>query len=515
MTKDIHGRDRIAKNTLINWFVLAIKFISGFILPRLVSDNLGQDILGIWDFCWSIVGYFELITGGVISSINRYIARFHASKNYEELNIFVSTAGYVVRGMSLLVLMISLSFLLIPVNAFDVKFSALWQIARYPIFILGLGITVQISASIYNGILTGFHRWDIHNGIQIGTLILFLVSSITALKLGGGLVTLALVTVGSEFIGRICQIFAARKIYPDFKMKWNLFRFSMAKKMLIFGSKTYILVISRLISTQTVSIFIGGWLGPSLLAVFSRPQSLLRQISHIIEKYAMLLVPTISSLQTSNEIVEIKKITILSMHLALCISLPSVLLLFFLGGDVLTLWMGKSYSIELLITIIAIGSFFEMTSVPLYRILMGMNLHGRLVLINLISSIFTAIAAYILIVQLHRGIIAIAFATSIPIIIGQGIVVPLLFSKTLHFQVLNFFTSIWTKPLICSVPFAIYLFFVKRYAPVDPFFKVIFALSGGVILLGISYWIGIVPASLKKKLGNKFKRIIIKKLGDF
>jgi hypothetical protein len=55
--------------------------VSGFLVPRLIDRNLGQDALGIWDFAWSLVVYFNLVQMGIIGSISRSVA-FHRAQRF-------------------------------------------------------------------------------------------------------------------------------------------------------------------------------------------------------------------------------------------------------------------------------------------------------------------------------------------------------------------------------------------------------------------------------------------------
>jgi hypothetical protein len=58
---DPHGQRRMPINILTSWGALLIQTVSGFIIPRLVDNDIGQSGLGVWDFCWTLVAYFGLV----------------------------------------------------------------------------------------------------------------------------------------------------------------------------------------------------------------------------------------------------------------------------------------------------------------------------------------------------------------------------------------------------------------------------------------------------------------------
>jgi len=78
---DLTGRSRMAWNIIVSWAGQFVFIVAGFIMPRMIDRNLGQETLGIWDFSWSMVTYFGLIQVGIGSSVNRYVARYPAASD--------------------------------------------------------------------------------------------------------------------------------------------------------------------------------------------------------------------------------------------------------------------------------------------------------------------------------------------------------------------------------------------------------------------------------------------------
>jgi len=72
--EDLTGRHRLVSNVIFNWGGHFVFIIAGFIMPRMIDRRLGQEILGIWDFAWSLVSYFQIVGMGIGSSVNRFVA---------------------------------------------------------------------------------------------------------------------------------------------------------------------------------------------------------------------------------------------------------------------------------------------------------------------------------------------------------------------------------------------------------------------------------------------------------
>ena len=101
---DWSGRRRLAANVLSSWAGHLVFIVSGFVMPRLIDGEIGQDALGVWDFAWSLIAYFGLVQGGVVSSVNRFVARYRAVNDVEGVNRAVSTVTVILVVMGLAVI---------------------------------------------------------------------------------------------------------------------------------------------------------------------------------------------------------------------------------------------------------------------------------------------------------------------------------------------------------------------------------------------------------------------------
>src|SRR5882724_2048649 len=104
--KDLTGRSRLVSNVLFTWGGQMVFFVSGFIMPRLIDHKLGQEVLGVWDFSWSLVTYFRFVDMGVTASVNRYVARYWGVQDLEGINRVVSSATFAL-GISAAVILLS------------------------------------------------------------------------------------------------------------------------------------------------------------------------------------------------------------------------------------------------------------------------------------------------------------------------------------------------------------------------------------------------------------------------
>ncbi len=500
--QDSHGVSAFARNVLSSWIGQLVLILSGFIVPRLIDRGLGQEALGVWDFSWSLVSHLYLIQAGLTGSVNRYVARYRTEGNLVELNRAVSSVAFVLRIMGGIVLLLTaLCIWFMPVLLKDSLRAHLTE-ACWLVFLLGLSIVLQISTSVYAGVLTGCHRWDLHNAIYTGTYLFMLVGMVASLKLGFGLIGLAAVNLTGDSIGRFTRVWLAYRICDGLEVRWRLMHWKTARKMLTFGSKMFIYDCAYLLLSQTTSLLILSYLGAANLAIYSRPLAIVRHIKSFIAKYANVLVPTTSSLQTTGDRQALRSFVLSSSRQCAFITLPPICLLWVMGADVLELWMGPKYANGGLIAALAAAQLFGIAHAPLFSVLAGLNHHGRAGILIFCSAVVSSLSALLWLSVYQGGLIGVAICLGIPWTIANGLILPIYASKSFDLSASELISETWKKPLLCCLPFLGCLLLV-RYMH---FGNVVYSLFWGIFLGGCSlastYWFQVIPSAWKNKISS-------------
>jgi O-antigen/teichoic acid export membrane protein len=200
---DLSGRDRLAWNVLTIWGSYVVFLVAGFLMLRLIDRYIGQTALGVWDFGWSIVGYFSLAQVGVRSSINRSVARTRSTGDVEGLRQAVSSVAFVNLFLfSVVVVATGLAAWSVPAVS-DERLGEFAQPAATMVALLGASIAVQMAFDPFRGVLTGCHRWDLHNAVSSGAYLLTTALMILALTRGGGRRSLALAYLVGTTLGEL------------------------------------------------------------------------------------------------------------------------------------------------------------------------------------------------------------------------------------------------------------------------------------------------------------------------
>lgn len=501
---DASGQARMVWNVLTGWGAYLIYIVAGFVLPRCIDDHLGQLALGVWDFGWTIVSYFALAQVGIGSSVHRYIAAQRTTGDVDGLRATASTMTAILIAVAILVIALAAAAAaVLPWLAGERIAPALLIDARWVIILFGLNLAVQQVTDIFNSVLTGCHRWDLHNAINSGCYILTVIASVAALLLGGGLRELALVTLLGTVVTQALRGIAAFRVCPELQLSVRYVRVKVARSLLAFGGKTFVPRIADLLMEQTISFLICIFLGLGALAVFSRPRGLLRHGASLVGRLAFVLEPMAGSLQASDSRDELRGILTRTTGAGALIALPITVLMLILGDPILAVWMGEDYRIGWAMPVLALGSLFSIAQLPVHSLLIGMNAHGRIGIAKLIASIVAVGLAYVLMAGLQLGLLGAAIAVAIPMFAVGGIYVPLRACRLLELAPAKYFMAAWLRPVLCQLPFALILLLARLSVPL----WTLPLLAAAVVIAGAAlcatYWTIALPASMKEQITRR------------
>jgi O-antigen/teichoic acid export membrane protein len=497
---DLTGRDRLVSNVLFSWGAHGVFIIAGFVLPRMIDRQLGQELLGVWDFCWSLVTYFQLVQIGVASSVNRYVATYRAAGDTSGVNRTASSAVFLLGVSSLLVMGLTVGASLLLPAWFGYRLGASVREAQWVVLFLGGVVGAQIFFSGFSGILTGCHRWELHNINRSGWHALTITSMIVALLLGCGLRTLAVIMLLGEILSDVRLCLLAHRACEGLRLRPSLVGRQTIRDLFAFGGKTLIPGASKMLLDQTTSMLVLACLGSASLAVFSRPRSLVYQLDILVRKMAMTLVPVTSSLQGTGNTAGIRDLVIKSTRYAFYMAIPMVLMLVVFGGPIMRLWMGSRYADGLVPGILAAGYLTVLVQLPALSVLAGLNAHGRAGVGRIVAALCSVGLNILVLKYFQWGLVGTAVAVSLPLTILNVVDIPLLLCRRLGLTYRRYFLAVAVEPVMRTLPFALCLVITRLIFWNKPLVGLACAAGIGGMILAVTYWCSVLPVSIREKL---------------
>jgi O-antigen/teichoic acid export membrane protein len=504
--KDLTGRDRFAWNVMTSWLSHVFVIISGFVLPRIINDFQGSAVLGIWDFCWAFVNYMQLGNFGVGASVSRYVAKYSSKGNSEELNGTVTTMLYFQIVMAAFVVIASVTLSYALPKIYTDKLGVWADDVQLVILLLGSSLALFFVVDVFRGVLTGLHRWDVHNAIIGGTHACTFVTMAGALYFGGGLVEISAAYLIVSAISEFVRVVYAYKLCPGLHISRRYVSIKRAKKIVLFGGKTVLNALPYVLVIQTTNALVMGVLGPAALAVLMRPIALIRQVMTLINKFSFVLTPMAGSIQATEDQATMRDFLLETTRFSVAFTLPIVLFLVVFGDRILYLWMGEGYDVWSVITILAIGYFLPVSQSAANRILVGLNAHGRVALVSLLVLFVSYAIGFFIIEQVGWSLENAAILIAVSITLSRGVVSPAIACSYMQIPALTYIHKVFSVPLLCGAVYFAVLYTCRIVFDSTPYFAVLWGgIIGGVVILPM-YWRWIATQDFKKNVIDYARR---------
>lgn len=506
--EDLTGLDRIVWNVLTSWGAHLVVIVTGFVLPRLIDQRIGQVSLGLWDFCWSVVSYFGLAQIGIGASVNRFVAQHRSTHDLQAMRVAVSSAQAAqVTASGIVVLCTATAMWLLP-RVQTLHLSAQTGVMLPVIAMLGASLAIEVACDAFRGVITGCHRWDLHNALNAASHFAGFAGMVVSLLLGGGLPSLAAVYLVSVIGREVVRVALAFHVCPGLRVGPTYIRWAQICTMVRFGGKVIIDGLARLLLVQASYVLVAGYLGPAVLALYARPLALMKHVQILINKFAFVLSPTASSLQGRGRNAELRELLVATTRYGVSGALPPLLLLGILGDPILALWMGHHYQAGMLVAIVAACAFLPVAQQPAVHILIGLNYHGRVGFASLLMALFGIALGVISLGYWKVGVVGAALALGIPTTIGNGVFVMLYACRRLDVPVAQFIRRAYLAPIACAIPCALCFGVVRTVFANRPFVALMVACASGALVSAPLYWRYIIPvdyrASVVRFLRERF-----------
>jgi len=498
--RDLSGLDRIGVNTIVSWVTYVVFIVSGFIAPRLIDYYEGQIILGVWDLSWSIVSYLSIANIGVGASLNRYISKYRSLAGSDQADKYIYAVFVFESFTALFVLSLTLLGAYILPNYIEDLSPEKVGTVRVVLFSLGLSLSIQLYFNFSRGVLTGCHRWDLHNIINASSHLIYTILMIIALYMGYGIAGVAIVYVTTFFIFELVRFRISSKIYGGFVFRRYLFDMSILKEMIRFGIKNITISILPLVIAQTTIISIGYSLGAGAVAVFSRPFAIVKHIENFVNKYSFILTTTASSLYATNRQAELQDLILSGAKYSASISWPLLIIFLVMGDRIIGVWMGDKYVVNNLIIILGAGYMLITSQSVALRVLIGINRHGGAIkyIMVIICSIYLSIYIYFL--STSFSINTVGLLVIMPLIVSHGVFIPLYLCRKISLSMVEYIKCSILIPIVPNLVFFGMLLSFKIVADGNLYIEFLIGFPVSFAILVSLYWVMLLDNSQKTKI---------------
>ncbi len=494
------NKRQIMKNVGSSWFSLGVDVVVGFLLYPFILHKLGDTASGIWVLIFTITGYYGLFDLGIRSSIVRYVSKFTAVDDIEDLAKLINTSFFSYSCIGVLSLMVTAVLGIYVDNLFKIP-PGFHSTARLLLWMVGVAIALGFPLGVVGGFLDGLQMFYVNNWTSVAGNAVRVVLIVTALTHGKGLLTVAAITVALPIINSLVRGVIAFRIRPvPFGMKYvDRETFHL---MANYSGVTLIIMIATQLKFKTDNIVIGSMISAAAITYFTIGSRIVNYTQQVVMALAQNFLPLASESEATGKMDRLRKVFVAGNRLCAFTCFPITATLLVLGKSIIEVWVGKKYiatSYPVLVILI-IPATLMWAQAASGRVLFGISKHKTWAFVTLAEGIANLVLSIVLVrlfihTSVERAIEGDAYGTAIPLAVSMIFFMPGHLCKQLGIRVSTYLREAYVLPILISIPMVFALLLMQSWF--IPHHYVELALQ--LLIAGAVYGLGLLWVVLTKR----------------
>ena len=485
------------RSILSNWFGLLAVGLMSFLITPFMIHRLGDFEFGIYTLAFSAVGYFDLLTQGIRSTLQRFVGRLSDARDRETLNSVFSTAlaVTVVVGALIVVIFLGLSRVL---PAFFKLGPTQVHLFAALLILLGLNLGLGVPTALLGSYLCGLHRFDLFNLLSIVRQGVRTILILAVLLHGWGVLAVAVCALVSTVICIPLNWWMIRKIDPTVRFAGELVKLRTARELLSFSFWTLLNNAGGLLRDSTDSIVIGRVMNAALITPFTVASRLVDYFRPIITSMVSPMLPRMSQLDAQGRDDEIRQLLLQMTRLSALASLAIGSMLVLHGRSFLLLWVGARYvSSYPILVVLVVGAVVSSAQLGTLHALIAKGRHRAYGIWTIGEGLANLILS---VVWAHRyGLLGVAMGTAVPLLAVKLTLQPWYVTRVLHMSLGQYFFKALARPLAVGGIFVGLCGLISGFHANGSIWHLLVTVGWqGLVLLILAYTVGL--ESLDRKM---------------
>lgn len=360
-----------------------------FISVPLFIGKLGLELYGVWAVV-AVIGNLNVLTNfGLNRALVVFVAQQGKSKK-SDLDIMVTQIIlFCLIVFFGLIVVVNKAFIVNTILSIPHIYS---QNAQQLLLLLVLANGFLLLGQTFTAVIDANQKMYITYSCQFIYSLIYWVSQITILFLGGGLFEIGLCALFAAMVWFLILYVIYRKIWGKLDLEGLLGNFKVvAKKQISYGSKIYISGLTGFMFEPLSKILLSKFIGVDVVAIFEIGLKVKNQLNGFLVKLLNPLFPYISQ-EKDNRNLHLK-INDLTLKIQLAVIPISIALLFTLK-ILIELWLGKDNLEQITVFVITMTVTLIMLQpsvLPIYQYLQSKNLADKTIYVQLASVLVNAL----------------------------------------------------------------------------------------------------------------------------
>lgn len=459
---------KLVSNVIYNYLGFFIISISGFLLFPFSLKILGSQANGVGLLINSVINYFGILDLGVGTTVMKMVAEHSHDDDKKDITKIVVNSLVIFTVIGILIILFGLCLTPFLDHIFKIPKNLVFA-AQFVYSIDVLAIGLIFPTAIFQAVFSGYQNYKLNNIIGIVQVIFSVIGTIIALKLGYGLMGLAIVTLLSNLV-----VIGLRSYFMLAQYRINIFNLKLIdgkvlRSIFLFSRWILVITIASQLIFQSDTIVIGMFSTAAAITAYTialSPNTFLRKIG---TQFNGVTLPATASLNARNDVVKLQRLLKESTRVSSLSMIPFLIVFILWGNDYISLWVGKQYiSSYPTLVVLTIGIFAATIQGNANQILIALNKHKLFTLVSISEAIVNVILSIIFLQKF--GIIGVAMGTTLPTLVTTFCFCVPYSAKLVKMSTFKIFMQIIT-PLILAIPFAFVAFFFNKAVHIHTFIE--------------------------------------------
>jgi O-antigen/teichoic acid export membrane protein len=492
-------RRRVLVGTLSNYVNKFVALTGLFFLTPFILREIGSELFGLWTLVGSVVAYGALLDFGIATAVTKYVAEFYSQGDTEKANSLIATSLWLYSGIGFSAIVLSgvLAYVFpfifnIPVEQHDL---AMWMV-----LLSGIGLGISLPAAIGNAILKGLQRYDLANAVNTIGFLIYIVSVVIVLLLGGGILGIVAINIPLTILLQIPTIWLVKRSAPELRFSLKAAKAGLVRAVASFSSALFIINIAEQLQTKTDEIVIGSFMPIRNVTPYAISRRLSETPRMLSDQFIRVLLPVASQLNAEKNQDQLRRMYLASTRIGLASFLPVATGVAVLAAPFLTAWVGAEFAqYAYLVWILALASLFATSQWPAGVILQGMSKHRYLAFTSLASGLANLILSLILVQRI--GLLGVALGTLIPVTIEALFFVLPYAMREIGVRPWEAVREMVLPALVPTIPMFIVLYLLRETLRPGSIWMILFVAGIGLLVYLVGY-LSMKATTLEREFGR-------------
>lgn len=405
----------MTRSILSNWFGLVVLASSNLLLTPLMIHHLGAVDFGVWVLAGSVLDYYGLLDLGMRSAMFRYVALYRGSESREEVDRTFASALFLVSATAAFICVLSIGVAIGLAHYMSLKDVSPDRFGTL-LLLLGISVAIMFPTRMLATYISAHQRWDLYNAAGIAAMITRAIGIVVVLKLGYGILAVAIVTVVVAVLSIGQHVIFLRMADPLVCVKARLISGKRIKDLFAFSMRSLLISVGDYLRFYSDSAVIAAVLNVGLVTPFNVATRLIECFKSVVIAAGGPVLGTMTELDGANHKQELRNLLLRSTRLLGLLSILGGGLLLVNGRALLRIWVGQDLVFAYpIVAVLTVGYTINLILHPMLLIVIAKGVHGPLGWWSIAEGIAN-IGLSIVWGRTH-GLLGVAMGTVIPMLV--------------------------------------------------------------------------------------------------